>query len=60
MQILKTKGLARFARRERIADKSLREAIERAAGGLVDADLVAVLSSSESPDRGRADQGAFA
>ena len=39
MQILKTKGLVRFARRERIADTSLREAIERAERGLIDADL---------------------
>ncbi len=39
MQIYKTKWLARFARQERISDQSLREAIERAARGLVDADL---------------------
>lgn len=39
MQIFKTKWLARFARREGITDKSLRDAIERAENGLVDADL---------------------
>lgn len=39
MRIFKTKWLARFARREGIADKSLREAIERAEHGLIDADL---------------------
>lgn len=39
MRIFKTKWLARFARRERITDESLREAIERAGRGLVDADL---------------------
>lgn len=39
MQIFKTKWLVRFARRERLADQSLREAIERAARGLIDADL---------------------
>jgi hypothetical protein len=33
------KGLTKFARRERIADASLREAIERAERGLIDADL---------------------
>ena len=38
--IFKTKWLARFARRERIADESLREAIDRAERGLVDAELV--------------------
>ena len=39
MRIFKTKWLSRYARRERIADDSLREAIERAERGLVDADL---------------------
>lgn len=39
MRILKTKWLTRFARREGVADKNLREAIERAERGLVDADL---------------------
>jgi hypothetical protein len=39
VRIFKTKWLRRFARRERIADASLREAIGRAERGLVDADL---------------------
>ena len=39
MRVFKTKWLVRWARRERIADRSLREAIERAERGLVDADL---------------------
>jgi hypothetical protein len=39
VRIFKTKLFARFARRERIADASLREAVERAGRGLVDADL---------------------
>ena len=39
MRIFKTKWLARYARRERIADRSLSEAIERAGRGLIDADL---------------------
>ncbi len=39
MRIFKTRWLRRYARRERIADESLREAIERAERGLVDADL---------------------
>jgi hypothetical protein len=39
MRVFKTKWLARYARRERIADRGLREAVERAARGLVDADL---------------------
>jgi hypothetical protein len=39
VRIFKTKWLVRFARRERISDRSLKEAIERATRGLVDADL---------------------
>lgn len=39
MRIFKTKWLARFARRERVSDASLYEAIERAERGLIDADL---------------------
>ena len=39
MRIFKTKWLVRYARRERIADLSLKEAVERADRGLIDADL---------------------
>lgn len=39
MRIFKTKLFARFARGQRIADKDLRSAIERAGRGLIDADL---------------------
>jgi hypothetical protein len=39
VRIFKTKWLVRFARRERISDQSLGEAISRAERGLVDADL---------------------
>jgi len=39
MRIFKTKWLARYVRRERIADRSLSEAIERVGRGLIDADL---------------------
>jgi hypothetical protein len=39
VQIFKTKLFAKFARGERIADKSLTEAVERAGRGLLDADL---------------------
>ena len=39
MRIFKTKWFARFARRYRIADRSLVEAVERAGRGLIDADL---------------------
>ncbi len=59
MQILKTKGLARFARRERIADKSLRETIERAARGLVDADLGGGLIKQRIARPGQGRSGGF-
>jgi hypothetical protein len=39
VHIFKTKWLVRYARRERITDQSLSEAIGRAARGLIDADL---------------------
>ena len=39
MRLYKTKGLVRFARREKISDASLAEAVFRAERGLIDADL---------------------
>ncbi len=39
MEVFKTRWVVRWARRERIADNSLLEAITRAERGLVDADL---------------------
>ena len=39
MRIFKNTWFHRFARREKIADKSLQEAVDRADKGLVDADL---------------------
>jgi len=39
VRVFKTKWLVRFARRERITDHSLSQAIDRAGRGLVDADL---------------------
>ena len=39
MRIFKTKWLVRYARRQRIDDASLKEAIERADRGQIDADL---------------------
>jgi hypothetical protein len=39
LQVFKTKSFTRFARRERIADQALCEAVERAERGSVDADL---------------------
>lgn len=39
MRLFKTKWFARFARKERISDDALREAISRAEQGLIDAQL---------------------
>ncbi|MEA2822155.1 MAG: hypothetical protein QOJ86_4159 [Bradyrhizobium sp.] len=39
MRVFKTKSFVRFARRERISDKGLAEAVRRAERGLVDASL---------------------
>ena len=39
MRIFKTKEFARFARREGLSDGALRDAIDRAERGLIDADL---------------------
>ena len=55
MRIFKTKWLARFARHEQVTDASLREAIERAARGLIDADLGGGLIKQRVAGRGRED-----
>jgi len=39
VRVFKSKWLGRFARQEKIADASLRQAVERAAQGSIDADL---------------------
>ena len=39
MRVFKTKWLARFARREKLSDASLAEAVERAERGQIDAEL---------------------
>ena len=53
MAIYKLKAFARFARNENIADQSLTEAIERAAKGLVDADLGGGLIKQRIARKGR-------
>lgn len=59
MQIFKTKWFARFARREGIADKSLREAIERAESGLIDADLGGGLIKQRVARKGQGRSGGY-
>ena len=59
MRIFKTKWLARFVRREGIADKSLREAIERAESGLIDADLGGGLIKQRVARQGQGRSGGY-
>lgn len=59
LRIFKTKWTVRFARRERISDASLREAIERAERGIIDADLGGGLIKQRVARRGRVDPADF-
>ena len=59
MQVLKTRWFARFARQEKIADAGLREAIERAERGLVDADLGGGLIKQRVARRGQGRSGGY-
>ena len=58
-RVFKTKWLVRFARRERITDVSLREAIERAERGLVDADLGGGLTKQRVAREGQGRSGGY-
>jgi hypothetical protein len=58
VQIFKLKTFARFARRERISDVSLYDAIDRAERGLVDADLGGGLIKQRVARPGRANEAA--
>ena len=55
MRVFKTKEFARFARREKIADAMLCEAVERAERGIIDGDLAGGLIKQRvaRPDQGR-------
>lgn len=59
MRIFKTKWLARFARRGRITDQSLGEAITRAERGLVDADLGGGLIKQRVARSGQGQSGGY-
>lgn len=59
MRLFKTKWAARFARRERVTDASLREAIERAERGLIDADLGGGLIKQRVARPGEGRRGGF-
>src|SRR5476651_55945 len=59
MRIFKTKALARFTKREAIADESLVAAIETARRGLIDADLGAGLIKQRVARPGQGKRGGF-
>jgi len=59
VRTFKTKWFARFARRESIADKSLREAIERAERGSIDADLGGGLIKQRVARQGQGRSGGY-
>jgi hypothetical protein len=59
VRIFKTKGMVRFAERERIADDSLSEAIQRAARGLIDADLGGGIIKQRVARKGQGRSGGY-
>ena len=59
MQVYKTRGFARFARRERIKDDKLCEAVARAERGLIDADLGGGIIKQRLPRQGLGRSGGF-
>ena len=59
MRIFKTKWVARFVRRERIEDASLKEAIARAERGIIDADLGGGLIKQRVARPGQGRSGGF-
>ena len=59
MKIFKTRWFARFARQEKIADDGLREAIERAERGLIDADLGGGLIKQRVARQGQGRSGGY-
>lgn len=59
MQVFKTRSFSRFAKHEEIADSSLREAIDRAEKGLIDADLGGGLIKQRIARPGRGRSGGY-
>ena len=59
MRIFKTKGFARFVRREQIADKTLLEAIVQAERGLIEADLGGGLIKQRIARQGKGRRGGY-
>lgn len=59
MRIFKTKWFAHFARRVRIGDRLLQEAIERAERGIVDADLAGGVIKQRLARQGQGRSGGY-
>ena len=59
VQVYRTKGFTRFARRQRIEDDALCEAIARAKRGLIDADLGGGVIKQRIPRPGQGRSGGF-
>lgn len=59
MRVFKTKEFARFARREKITDGMLCEAIERAERGIIDGDLAGGLIKQRVARAGQGRSGGF-
>ena len=59
MRVFATKGFARFCRRERIGHDRLREAVERAECGLIDADLGGGVVKQRVARRGQGRSGGY-
>jgi hypothetical protein len=59
VRIFKAKLFAKFARRERISDASLVEAVERAERGLIDADLGGGLFKQRVARQGQGRSGGY-
>jgi hypothetical protein len=59
MRVFKTKGFSRFARRARIEDAILCEAISRAEHGLIDADLGGGVIKQRVPRPGQGRSGGY-
>jgi hypothetical protein len=59
MRVFKTKWFVRFARKERIADDTLRAAVERAERGLIDADLGSGVVKQRVARSGQGKSGAY-
>jgi hypothetical protein len=59
MRVFKTKWFVRFARKERIEDAALSEAVKRAEAGLIDADLSGGVIKQRVARQGQGKSGGF-